>query len=86
MFMCENGNCHDKMSYNTHAVYLPIYNASSWESIFLDSISDIDTLIGKLLDQLPSPQELSDNDFEVSKVNSLVCTCVLLLVLLLFYY
>lgn len=68
MFICENGNCHNKMSYNTHAVYLPIYNASFWEPIFFDSIFDINTLIEKLLDQLPSPQELSDNDFEVSKV------------------
>jgi len=65
VFTCENNNCHDKISHNTHAVYLPIYNASSWEPIFLDSISDINTLIKKLLDQLPNPQELSANDFEV---------------------
>lgn len=66
--MCENDNCHGKMSYNTHAVYLPIYNVSSWEPVFLENIFDINILIEKLLDQLPSPQELSDNDFEVSKM------------------
>jgi len=68
IFTCENGNCYDKMSYNTHAVYLPTYNASSWKPIFLDSIFDINMLIEKLLDQLPCPQELSDNDFEVNKM------------------
>ncbi|XP_024893303.1 dnaJ homolog subfamily C member 10-like isoform X1 [Temnothorax curvispinosus] len=78
VFVCKSGNCHDKMSYNVHAVYLPIYNASSWEPIFLDNISNINTLIERLLDQLPSPQELLDNDFEhirktKSNVAWLVC-------------
>ncbi|XP_011169355.1 dnaJ homolog subfamily C member 10 [Solenopsis invicta] len=76
LFTCEKGDCHDKMSYNTHAVYLPIYNASSWEPVFLDSISDINTVIEKLLDQLPSPQELSDNDFErIKKSNAAWLIC-----------
>ncbi|XP_012530640.1 dnaJ homolog subfamily C member 10 [Monomorium pharaonis] len=78
LFTCEKNNCHDKMSYDTQAVYLPVYNASSWEPMFFDSIFDINTLIKKLLDQLPSPQELSDNDFEhirKSKSNSAWLIC-----------
>lgn len=60
VFTCQN----DKISYNTHVVYLPMHNASSWEPIFLDNIYDINTLIEKLIDLLPGPQELSDSDFE----------------------
>lgn len=68
MFICENGRYHEKISFNTHAVYLPIHDASSWEPVFFNSMSDINTLIEKLLEQLPSPQELTDKDFDVSKV------------------
>ncbi|XP_014477755.1 PREDICTED: dnaJ homolog subfamily C member 10-like isoform X2 [Dinoponera quadriceps] len=65
IFVCEDGNWgHRKISYNTHAVYLPIYNASSWEPIFLNDFPDLNTLIEKLLDQLPTPQELTENNFE----------------------
>ncbi|EGI66873.1 DnaJ-like protein subfamily C member 10 [Acromyrmex echinatior] len=70
MFTCKNDECHDKISYDTNAVYLPIYNKSFWEPIFLDGIFDINILIEKLLDQLPGPQELSDNDFKVKKIKS----------------
>ncbi|XP_032668105.1 dnaJ homolog subfamily C member 10-like isoform X3 [Odontomachus brunneus] len=64
IFICEDGNCHRKISYNTHAVYLPTYNASSWEPVFFDNIPDNSALIEKLLDQLPRPQELTESDFE----------------------
>jgi len=68
-FMCESGNCHNNMSRDTYAVYLPTFtDASSWKPVFVDSMSNIHTLIEKLLDQLPNPQELSDNHFEVSKM------------------
>ncbi|KAG5348339.1 DJC10 protein, partial [Acromyrmex charruanus] len=72
MFTCKNDECHDdKISYDTNAVYLPIYNKSFWEPIFLDGIFDINILIEKLLDQLPGPQELSDNDFKyIRKIKS----------------
>jgi len=70
--MCKKGNCHNKMSRNTYAVYLPTFtDASSWEPVFINNMSNIHTLIEKLLDQLPNPQELSDNHFEVSKM--LIC-------------
>lgn len=68
IFVCEDNNCHRQISYNTHTVYLPIYNASSWEPIFFDNISDINVLIERLLDQLPKPQDLTANDFQVNKV------------------
>lgn len=45
-----------------------MHDASSWEPVFFNSMSDINTLIEKLLEQLPSPQELTDKDFDVSKV------------------
>ncbi|KAL6256379.1 hypothetical protein P5V15_012493 [Pogonomyrmex californicus] len=64
MFTCESDSCHDKISHNIYAVYLPTYNISFWEPIFFNSISDIKTLIEELSSQLPNPQELSDNDFE----------------------
>ncbi|XP_070520406.1 dnaJ homolog subfamily C member 10-like [Cardiocondyla obscurior] len=65
MFTCKDDHCHDKMSHNTHAVYLPVYNASLWEPIFLDNLPDINTLTEKLSNQiLSSIQELSDDDFE----------------------
>jgi len=66
--MCQNDNCHDKISYDTHAVYLPIYNTSVWEPIFIDDMSDINVLIEKLWEQLPNLQELTENDFEVRKI------------------
>lgn len=74
IFVCEDSNCHRKISYNTHAVYLPMYNASSWEPVFFDNIPDTSTLIEKLLDQLPRPQELTESDFEVSKASISILT------------
>ncbi|XP_029676566.1 dnaJ homolog subfamily C member 10-like [Formica exsecta] len=67
VFICENGRYHEKISFNTHAVYLPMHDASSWEPVFFNSMSDINTLIEKLLEQLPSPQELTDKDFDIIK-------------------
>jgi len=67
--MYGDSNCHDKLSYSTHAVYLPIYNASSWEPVFFNDLSDINALIEKLLNQLPGPRELTDNDFTVSNIS-----------------
>ena len=79
MFTCKNDECHDKISYDTNAVYLPIYNKSFWEPIFLEDIFDINILIEKLLDQLPGPQELSDNDFKVKCLFVIyICTSLLL--------
>ncbi|EZA59003.1 DnaJ-like protein subfamily C member [Ooceraea biroi] len=67
VFTCADGNCHDNVSRNTHAVYLPIYNASSWEPVFFDGLSDVNALVEKLLDHLPAPRELTDNDFTIIK-------------------
>ncbi|KMR04889.1 hypothetical protein RF55_388 [Lasius niger] len=67
VFTCENDECHEKISFNTHAVYLPMHNASSWEPVFFNSMSDINALIEKLLEQLPDPRELTDNDFDIIK-------------------
>ncbi|XP_019700630.1 dnaJ homolog subfamily C member 10 isoform X3 [Harpegnathos saltator] len=64
VFLCKDDNCHRKISYNTQAVYLAVYNASSWEPVLFDNIPDVNTLMEKLLDQLPRPQELTENDFE----------------------
>lgn len=62
VFVCES-NCHDKVSYNTHAIFLPV-DKTPWEPILFENISDINILIEKLLEQLPSPHELTDDDFE----------------------
>lgn len=59
---------HEKISFNTHAVYLPRHGTSSWKPVFFNSISDINVLIEKLWEQLPNPRELTDNDFDVSIV------------------
>lgn len=49
-----------------YAVYIPIYNAVSWEPVFFDNAVSINTLITKLWEQFSGPLELSDNDFKVS--------------------
>jgi len=65
-FICESDKCHN-ITRNKYAVYLPpLTDESSWKPVFVDSMSNIHTLIEKILDQLPNPQELSDNHFEVS--------------------
>lgn len=68
IFVCEDGNCYGKISYDTHAVYLPMYNASSWDPLFLDNMPDTNALIEKILDQWSGSRELTENDFEVNNV------------------
>lgn len=66
VFVCESNCYHDKVSHNTHAIFLPVHK-TPWEPILFENISDINILIEKLLEQLPSPHELTDDDFEVKK-------------------
>lgn len=71
IFKCEEylyDKYHEKISFNTQAVYLPKYSASPWKPVFFNSMSDINVLIEKLWEQLPNPRELTNNDFDVSKI------------------
>jgi len=75
------------MSRNTYAVYLPTFtDASSWKPVFVDSMSNIHTLIEKILDQLPNPQELSDNHFEVSKMFIICYSCITINYIYIYIY
>lgn len=67
VFVCEYNNCEDKIFYKTHAIYFPVYNISYWSPVFFDDLPDINALIEKLLNQLPNPRELTDDDFAIIK-------------------
>lgn len=70
IFICEEYlyNKYHEISFNTHAVYLPIHDTSPWKPLFFNSMSDINALIEKLWEQFPNPRELTDNDFDVNKI------------------
>lgn len=65
LYICED--YYDMYREKVRAIYLPMHS-TSYKPVFFNNTSDINTLIEKLWEQLPNPQELTDNDFDVSKV------------------
>ncbi|XP_011266747.2 dnaJ homolog subfamily C member 10 [Camponotus floridanus] len=64
LYICEDH--YDMYREKVRAIYLPMYS-TSYKPVFFNSTSDINTLIEKLWEQLPNPQELTDNDFDIIK-------------------
>ncbi|KAI4502464.1 hypothetical protein M0802_002376 [Mischocyttarus mexicanus] len=61
---CEENVC-DDISDSTCAIFLPmISDEQTWVPIYLKNINNIKDLIEKVLELLPEPKSLTDNEFE----------------------
>ncbi|XP_014614550.1 PREDICTED: dnaJ homolog subfamily C member 10-like [Polistes canadensis] len=61
---CKENEC-DDISDNTCAIFLPtISDKQTWVPIYLKNIENVKDLIEQVLEQLPEPKNLTDNEFE----------------------
>lgn len=67
VFNCDNNNCRHDLEEATSAVFLPVGSDGSTSPVFFKELENIDGLVHQVLEQLPEPQEITAEDFQVIK-------------------
>lgn len=67
LLRCKENECND-ISDNTCAILLPIKNEQTWIPIFFKDVDNLKDLVEKVLERLPEPKSLSDNEFQVTSL------------------
>ncbi|XP_046833156.1 dnaJ homolog subfamily C member 10-like isoform X1 [Vespa crabro] len=60
---CKENECND-ISDSTCAILLSMKNEQTWVPILFENVDNIKDLVEKVLEQLPEPKSLSDDEFE----------------------
>lgn len=63
LLYCKQNECND-ISSDTCAILLSIRDGQTWKSKLFENINNAKHLIEQILEQLPEPKDLSDNEFE----------------------
>ncbi|XP_058802167.1 dnaJ homolog subfamily C member 10-like [Phymastichus coffea] len=63
VFECKK-DCGNILSDTTGVVYLPLNNDPNFKPVLFDDILEVEDVVKKVLEQLPEPQDINDDDFE----------------------
>lgn len=65
LFHCRDGNCGSVLSDSTGVVYLPPHGG---KPVLFEDIVEVQDLVKKVLEQLPEPKDINDEEFDVNKL------------------
>ncbi|XP_011498775.1 PREDICTED: dnaJ homolog subfamily C member 10-like [Ceratosolen solmsi marchali] len=63
VFECKDSKCHDIISDSTTAVYLPSKLNADVKPTLINDIVEVEDLVKKILEQLPEPQDINDDEY-----------------------
>lgn len=67
VFHCEDENCGNVLPDAIGVVYLPARIDSNFKPVFLQDIVEVEDLVKKVLEKLPEPKDINDEEFDVIK-------------------
>lgn len=68
VFDCKSDNCGNVLSDSTGVIYIPPQGDSASQPILFEDILEVEDLVKKVLDQLPEPKDINEDEFEVSYI------------------
>lgn len=71
VFECKK-DCGGILSDTTGVVYLPPNNDPDFKPVLFDDVLEVEDVVKKVLEQLPEPQDINDDEFEVKQ--NVYCT------------
>ncbi|OXU22293.1 hypothetical protein TSAR_009361 [Trichomalopsis sarcophagae] len=64
VFDCKDNDCGSVLSDSTGVVYLPPPNDANFKPVLFEDVLEVEDLVKKILEQLPEPQDINDDQFE----------------------